>query len=57
MYPQDIEQAVYVFEIEAILLGREHNTIDQLDCWCDPFIERYENGDLVIHKDWDDRGH
>lgn len=28
----------------------EHNT-DSNDCWCDPEIEHYEGGDVVIHRD------
>lgn len=53
-YPQIPDEAVYIFDVEAVLLGREHRTddIDGTLCWCDPRIERYPNGDLVIHRDF-----
>ena len=58
-YPQVPDEAIYTFEVEAVLLGREHRAddIDGTVCWCEPCIERYPDGDLVIHRDFPDMEH
>lgn len=50
---------MYAFEVEAQVIGREHDAhdTDGTQCWCSPCIERYPDGDLVIHRDFDDGGH
>lgn len=57
MYPQDFDEAAYVFDVESVMLGREHRTDDERLCWCSPCIERYPDGVLVIHRELDDTGH
>jgi hypothetical protein len=31
--------------------------IESENCWCEPIVERYEEGDLVIHRDIREEGH
>jgi len=58
-YPQSLDEAVYAFEVEGVLLGREHRTddVDGSLCWCSPCVERtgfspdVDGGVLVIHRD------
>jgi hypothetical protein len=36
--------------------SEEHNTKSQGDCWCNPKLERQENGNwLVVHNSLDGR--
>lgn len=52
------DEAIYRFEVEAVILTRqaEHRT-DGTPCWCDPEIEHLYDADVVIHREFDDRGH
>jgi len=50
-YPQTPDEAVYTFDVEGVMLSREHQTDGRL-CWCAPEIETFaDGGELVIHRD------
>lgn len=52
-YPQNTDEAVYMFEVEGVMIGREHDAQDTDGslCWCQPCIRQSVDGDLVIHRD------
>lgn len=42
-------------DIHVIPVGDTREHVAQKDCWCEPFVEIHQNGDLVTHRSADCR--